>query len=257
MDTIPLITLCRKELVRIVRIWTQTLVPPLITTSLYFLIFGKVLGERLGDMDGKTYMQFIAPGLILMATINSSYSNVSSSFFSARFSRSIEEMLISPMPRWQIIVGYMSGGLFRGLVVGSIVSAIAFYFANIPVMYYLASIPLLFFSSAIFSMAGFLNGILARKFDDVAFIPSFVITPLVYLGGVFYPVSSLPDGWRQVSYLNPIYYLVAGYRDMLLGTSYSPLNAYLNILMLCGFIFTLFFVNNHLLKKGKGLLQLG
>jgi ABC-2 type transport system permease protein len=244
-------------LVRIVRIWTQTLIPPLITTSLYFLIFGKVLGERLGSMEGKTYMQFIAPGLILMAIINSSYSNVSSSFFSARFSKSIEEMLISPMPRWQIIVGYMCGGIFRGLVVGSIVSIVAFHFAKISIQYYFYSLPLLFFSAAIFSMAGFLNGILAKKFDDVAFIPSFVITPLVYLGGVFYPVSNLPDGWRQVSYLNPIYYLVAGYRDMLLGTNYSPLNSYLNICMLCIFTIALFTVNNYLLKKGRGLLQLG
>ena len=213
------VTIVRKEVTRILRIWGQTIVPPAITMSLYFIIFGNLIGSRIGQMDGFDYMQFIVPGLVMMSVITNSYGNMVSSFFGAKFGHHIEELLISPQPNWIILLGYVTGALFRGLVVGAVVIAVSLFFTRLDVQHPLITVSILILTAVVFAMAGMVNAIFAQKFDDIAIIPTFVLTPLTYLGGVFYSISLLPPFWEKVSAWNPILYMVNGFRYGILGVS--------------------------------------
>jgi ABC-2 type transport system permease protein len=212
-------TIVRKEVTRILRIWTQTLVPPVITMTLYFIIFGNLIGRRIGEMGGFGYMQFIVPGLIMMAVITSSYGNMVSSFFGAKFGRHIEELLISPLPNWVILAGYVTGALTRGLMVGSVVILVSLFFTQLEVQHPLITVSVLLITSIVFAMAGMVNAIYAQNFDDISIIPTFILAPLTYLGGVFYSISLLPEFWQKVSAFNPILYMVNGFRYGILGVS--------------------------------------
>jgi len=219
LNWIGLKTIVTKEIFRVLRIWVQTIVPPAITMTLYFIIFGNLIGRRIGTMDGFDYMQFIAPGLIMMSVITNSYGNVVSSFFGAKFGRHIEEMLVSPMSNATIILGHVAGGVLRGLLVGAMVTAIALAFTDLHVEHPVITFSMVLLSSIVFALAGFINAVFARKFDDISIVPTFVLTPLTYLGGVFYSISLLPDFWQQVSRANPILYMVNAFRYGILGVS--------------------------------------
>jgi ABC-2 type transport system permease protein len=219
IESVALLTLCRKEFDRVLRIWGQTILPPAINMGLYFLIFGSLIGRRIGQMNGFDYSQYIAPGLIMMAVITNSYGNVVSSFFSAKINRHLEEMLVAPMSNLVIILGHMAGGIIRGLMVGLTVTIVARFFTPLPVTHPLITASVFVLCAAIFSLGGLLNGILAKNFDDVSIIPSFVLAPLTYLGGVFYSVTLLPDFARQLSELNPILYIVSAFRYGMLGAA--------------------------------------
>ena len=212
-------TIVRKEVSRIIRIWGQTVVPPAITMTLYFVIFGNLIGSRIGEMGGFDYMQFIVPGLVMMSVITSSYGNIVSSFFGAKFGRHIEELLISPLPNWVILAGYVTGALSRGIMVGSVVMVVSLFFTSIEIQHPWIMISVLLLTSVVFAMAGMVNAIFATKFDDIAIVPTFILTPLTYLGGVFYSISLLPEFWQKVSAFNPILYMVNGFRYGILGVS--------------------------------------
>ena len=246
-------TIVRKEVVRIVRIWIQTIVPPAITMTLYFIIFGNLIGRRIGTMDGYDYMQYIAPGLIMMSVITNSYGNVVSSFFGAKFGRHLEEMLVSPMSYATIILGHVAGGVLRGLLVGLLVTAVALFFTRLEVQHPLITISIVLLSSVVFALAGFINAVFAKKFDDISIIPTFVLTPLTYLGGVFYSISLLPDFWQKVSLANPILYMVNAFRYGILGASdIGIVNAYA---LLVFFAVLLFTVCMQLMKRGVGIRE--
>ena len=196
---VAFLTIVRKEYLRVIRIWVQTIVPPAITMTLYFLIFGTLIGSRIGTMDGYSYMQFIAPGLIMMSVITNSYGNVVSSFFGAKFQKHIEEMLVSPVPNSIIVLGHVAGGVVRGLMVGTLVACVALAFTQLKIEHPLIMLSMVILTSVVFSLAGFINAMFAKKFDDISIIPTFVLTPLTYLGGVFYSISLLPDFWQKVS----------------------------------------------------------
>ena len=250
-NLVALRTITRREVVRILRIWTQTLIPPAITMTLYFLIFGGLIGSRVGDMGGFSYMQFIVPGLVMMSVIQNSYGNISSSFFGAKFGRHVEEMLVSPMPNWVILTGYVAGAVLRGLMVGAIVLCIALLFTRVHVPHPLVTLSTVLLGATIFALAGFVNAALARKFDDIAIVPTFILTPLTYLGGVFYSVKLLP-GWAEAAtHANPIFYMVNAFRYGLLGVSDVPL--WLAYALMLGFAAALAAVGLWLLKKGAGL----
>jgi ABC-2 type transport system permease protein len=212
-------TIVRKELTRILRIWGQTIVPPAITMSLYFIIFGQLIGRRIGHIGSFTYMEYIVPGLVIMSVITNSYGNMVSSFFGAKYGKHIEELLISPLPNWIILAGYVSGALARGLLVGSVVLVVSLLFTRLHVAHPLVAVSVLLMTAVVFSMAGMVNAIFARKFDDIAIIPTFVLAPLTYLGGVFYSTALLSDFWQKVSVFNPILYMVNGFRYGILGVS--------------------------------------
>lgn len=248
---IPLDTIVRKEIRRFIRIWVQTIVPPVITMSLYFIIFGRLIGRQIGDISGFTYMQFIVPGLIMMSVITNSYMNVCSSFFSTKFQKSVEELLVSPTPNSIIILGYCIGGIARGILVGFVVVLVSLFFTNLSTYNLFYLIIFAFLTAAVFSLGGLTNAIFAKKFDDISIIPTFVITPLTYLGGVFYSIEQLPGIWQMVSRLNPILYMINGFRYGFLGI--SDVNLTLSVLILVFFIVTLFAVNLFLLRKGTGL----
>ncbi len=250
-NLISLFSITRKESTRIFRIWVQTLVPPVITMTLYFIIFGRLIGSQLRDVGGYDYMAFIAPGLIMMSIITNSYTNTVSSFFSAKFQRNIEELLVSPTPDYIIVLGYVSGGMVRGLCVGLLVSFVSLFFTGIPLFNLGYVILFAILTSFVFSLAGMINGIFARKFDDISIIPTFVITPLTYFGGVFYSISLLPDFWQTLSRANPIVYMIDGFRYGFLGISDIPVVSGLGMLLL--FSVVLFSVNLYLLKKGIGI----
>ena len=250
-NLIALGTIARREVARILRIWAQTLVPPAITATLYFLIFGRLVGSRIGSMNGITYMQFIVPGLVMMSIIQNAYGNISSSFFGAKFGRHVEELLVSPMPNWVILGGYVAGGVLRGLMVGVIVLLIAMFFTPVRVPHPLVMVSTVFLGAAIFSLAGFINAVYAKKFDDVAIVPTFILTPLTYLGGVFYSVKLLPPWAEAATHMNPIFYMVNAFRFGLLGVSDVPL-AMAYALML-GFALALSGLALWLLKRGVGL----
>lgn len=241
-------TLLRKEVQRFLRIWVQTILPPAITTALYFVIFGKLIGSQLRSIAGYSYIDYIIPGLILMTVITNSYANVVSSFYSAKFHRSIEEMLISPMPNYVILAGFISGGVARGLLVGSVVYAVSLFFTDLPVTNAPLVVVTLVLTSVLFSLAGFLNGVYARSFDDISVIPTFVLAPLTYLGGVFYSVEMLPSPWRDVSLLNPILYMVNGFRHGLLGV--SDLNPQVSVVITLIFIVVLASAALYMLDRG-------
>jgi len=212
-------TIVIKEIRRFSRIWVQTLVPPAITIALYFVIFGNLVGRRVGEMGGFQYMEFIVPGLIMMSVIQNSYSNVVSSFFSQKFQRSIEELLVSPVPNYVILTGFIVGGMARGLAVGGIVTTLSLFFAELQIAYPLITVSVILLTSLVFSLAGFINAVYANSFDDISIVPTFVLTPLIYLGGVFYSTQMLPPFWQTVSALNPIFYMVNAFRYGFLGAS--------------------------------------
>ena len=248
---IAFITILRKEIKRFTRIWVQTLLPPAITMILYFVIFGKLIGSRIGDMGGFSYIEFVAPGLIMMAVITNAYANVSSSFFSAKFQRSIEELLVSPTPNYIILLGYVMGGVARGVAVGLIVTVMSLFFADLHIHHWFTTIFIVFMTSVLFSIAGFINAIYANTFDDVSIIPTFVLTPLTYFGGVFYSINLLPEFWQQISVLNPILHMVNAFRYGMLGI--SDLNVGMALVGLTLFVVVLFAAALHLLKTGKRL----
>ncbi|MBE9567543.1 MAG: ABC transporter permease, partial [Proteobacteria bacterium] len=205
---VALKTIAIKEYLRFIRIWIQTIVPPAITIALYFIIFGEIIGSQISDINGFRYMDYIVPGLILMAVITNSYSNVVSSFFSSKFHHSIEEMLVSPLPNNIILLGFVSGGVARGLIVGIIATVVSMYFSHLQVHSYLVTFSVVILTSVLFSLAGFINAAYARNFDDISIIPTFILTPMIYLGGVFYSIKMLPEFWQSVSLANPILYMV-------------------------------------------------
>ncbi|ARF12983.1 ABC transporter permease [Sporosarcina ureae] len=240
-----------KETNRYLRIWVQTLVPPVITTTLYFIIFGNLIGKRIGEMDGFSYMEFIVPGLIMMSVITSSYSNVSSSFFSQKFQKNIEELLVAPVPTHIIIWGFVIGGIGRSILVGILVTIISLFF--VPLQVHSWSIVILTFlmTAILFSLAGLLNGIFAKSFDDVSIVPTFILQPLTYLGGVFFAISMLPPFWQVISHFNPIVYMISGFRFGILGVIDVPI--LFSILISITFIVVLYVINWYLIEKGRGL----
>ncbi|HEX4481920.1 MAG TPA: ABC transporter permease [Rudaea sp.] len=249
---IALGTIARREVTRILRIWSQTLLPPAITMTLYFLIFGKLIGSRVGEIaPGISYIEYIAPGLVMMSMIQNSYGNISSSFFGAKFQRFVEEMLVSPMPGWTILGGYVAGAVMRGFMVGVIVLGLSLFFTKIHLYHPLVTLSTFLLAAVIFALLGFLNAIFARKFDDVAIIPTFVLTPLTYLGGVFYNVAQLPSPWKEISYVNPILYMVNAFRYGLLGTSEIGLGWSYAVMVAFVIVFGAFCL--FLLKRGVGL----
>ena len=244
-------TIVIKEVLRFLRIWGQTILPAAITTSLYFLIFGTLIGDRIGEMEGYSYQAFIVPGLILMAVITNSYANTVSSFFQAKYQRHIEELIISPVPNWIILAGYVTGGVARGLVVGAVVTAVTLFFSNVSVAHPLLTLLVVVLTSILFALAGFINAVFARNFDDIAVIPNFVLTPLTYLGGVFYSISLLPPFWQTLSLANPVLYMINAFRYGILGVSdIRPETALL--LILC-FIVGLGGASLWLLHRGVGI----
>jgi len=253
LNWIALKTVVWKEVVRIIRIWIQTVVPPAITMTLYFIIFGNLIGRRIGTMDGFDYMQFIAPGLIMMSVITNSYGNVVSSFFGAKFARHIEEMLVAPMSNATVIIGHIAGGVFRGLLVGVLVTIVALFFTKLEVAHPFITISIVILSSTVFALAGFINGVFAQKFDDISIVPTFVLTPLTYLGGVFYSISLLPEFWQKVSLANPIIYMVNAFRYGFLGVSdINIVHAYAIVVL---FMVGLFTVSLMLLNRGIGIRE--
>ena len=244
-------TIVRKEVTRFMRIWQQTLLPPVITTSLYFVIFGNLIGPRIGAMEGFRYIDFIVPGLILMSVITNAYANVSSSFFSAKFQRSIEEIQVSPTPNWVILAGYVTGGMARGLLVGVVVTCVALLFSRLHLHSLPVMLSVIFLTAMLFALGGFMNGLFARKFDDVSIIPTFVLTPLTYLGGVFYSINLLPPFWQAVSHGNPILYMINGFRYGFLG--FSDIDLTLSYLIILAFVVALFSINLAMLNRGYGI----
>ncbi|MGB5247292.1 MAG: ABC transporter permease [Woeseia sp.] len=253
LNWVAMKTIVRKEIVRVLRIWVQTIVPPAITMTLYFIIFGNLIGRRIGEMDGFDYMQYIAPGLIMMSVITNSYGNVVSSFFGAKFGRHVEEMLVSPMSNATIIIGHVAGGVIRGLLVGSLVTVIALGFTSLKVEHPLITLSMVLLASTVFALAGFINAMFARKFDDISIIPTFVLTPLTYLGGVFYSISLLPEFWQKLSLANPILYMVNAFRYGILGTSDISIgHAYLLVIF---FVVLLFSACMILMNRGVGIRE--
>ncbi|MCX2788903.1 ABC transporter permease [Vibrio sp. Sgm 5] len=244
-------SLVTKEVNRFTRIWVQTLVPPAITMTLYFIIFGNLIGSRIGDMNGFSYMEYIVPGLIMMSVITNSYSNVASSFFSSKFQRNIEELLVAPVPNYIIILGFVMGGVVRGLLVGTIVTFVSLFFVDLQVDHWGIIIATVFMTSVVFSLGGLINAVYAKTFDDISIIPTFVLTPLTYLGGVFYSISLLPEFWQGVSKLNPIVYMVNAFRYGFLGVSDVGIVTSFSVLIV--FVVALYALAHYLVTKGIGL----
>lgn len=244
-------TIFQKEVRRFMRIWMQTLLPPAITMTLYFVVFGQLIGKRVGEMDGVDYMSFIVPGLIMMSVITSAYSNVSSSFFSNKFQHSIEELMVAPVHPLTMLFGYVAGGMARGIGVGIIVTLVSLYFTSLQIHNIWVVILVVVLAATVFSLGGFVNGLLATKFDDVSIVPTFFIAPLTYLGGVFYSISLLPEFWQKVSLLNPILHLVNTFRYGVLGI--SDINIMVALSMLVVFVVLLTLWSLWLLNKGTGL----
>lgn len=244
-------SIINKETNRFMRIWVQTLVPPAITMTLYFVIFGSLIGSRIGDMGGFSYMEFIVPGLIMMSVITNSYSNVASSFFSAKFQRNVEELLVAPVPNYIIVLGYVGGGVARGVLVGLIVTLLSLFFVDIRIHHLAVIIATVVLSSTLFSLGGLINAIYAKSFDDISIVPTFVLTPLTYLGGVFYSLTLLPGFWQHVASANPIVYMVNAFRYGFLGVSDVSIPVAFAVML--GFIVALFSIAMHLINKGTGL----
>lgn len=244
-------TILTKEVLRFTRIWVQTILPSVVTTTLYFVIFGRLIGDRIGPMDGLPYLDFIVPGLVLMAVITNAYSNVVSSFYSSKFSRYVEELLVSPAPNWVILAGYVMGGVVRGLAVGGAVLLVAAIFTPIEIHSVAVTFLVFAMTAVLFSLGGFINAVYANSFDDISIIPTFVLTPLTYLGGVFYSIELLPPFWQGVSLANPVLYMVNGFRYGLHGVSDIPLGVAFGIIL--AFILALTFYSLRLLRRGVGI----
>jgi len=244
-------TILIKEILRFSRIWVQTILPPAITTTLYFIIFGELIGSQIADIDGFSYMEYIVPGLILMAIITNSYANVVSSFYGSKFQHNIEEMLISPMPNYIILLGFISGGVARGIIVGGVVTLVSLFFTDLHIEHVFVTSIVVFLTAILFSLAGFINGVYAKSFDDISIVPTFILTPLTYLGGVFYSITMLPGLWQNISMINPILYMVNTFRYGIIGISdINILPAFFIIIL---FIVSLFWWSMVLLNKGIGI----
>ena len=236
------------------RIWVQTLVPPAVTMSLYFVIFGSLIGPRIGTMDGFDYIQFMIPGLIMMSVITNSYNNVVSSFYGIKFQKSIEELLISPMPNWSILLGFVLGGVARGVMIGFIVYGVSLlFYPSFTIVNPLLTLFVLFLTAILFSLMGFINAVFADSFDDISIIPTFILTPLIYLGGVFYSINILPEVWRSISMANPMLYVVNTFREGMLGV--SDVSIMFSLGMILGFIGLLTGACLYLLNKGTGIRE--
>lgn len=244
-------TVLRKEVSRFLRIWSQTLLPPAITMTLYFIIFGHVLGGMIGNIEGFRYIQYIAPGLIMMSVITNSYTNVVSSLYSIRFTKSIEELVVAPVPNALILLSFTAGGVARGIITGLTVTVIALFFTQLHLHYFLITLLVVILAATLFALAGFTNALFARSFDDISIIPTFVLTPLTYLGGIFYPLSLLPAFFQKLSLLNPILYMVNAFRYGILGISDISISVALVILLAASIL--LFVINLRLLNKGVGI----
>ena len=249
--TIAFRTLVIKETVRFIRIWPQTLLPPAISTALYFLIFGKLIGDRIGTISGAHYIDYIVPGIILMSVISHSYANVVSSFYSTKFQRNIEELLVAPIPNAVILGGYVSGGIIRGLLVGIVVTLISLLFADVKINNLAITLSIALLTATVFSLAGFINAVLAESFDDISIIPNFVLTPLNYLGGVFYSLDMLPHIWQTISLGNPILYMVNAFRYGFIGV--TDIDIAMSFMITGGFIVALTLISLYLLHKGTGI----
>ena len=248
-----LFTIVRKEIRRYLRIWPQTLFPSAITMSLYFVIFGSLIGSRIGEMGGFSYMEFVVPGLIMMAIVTNSYSNVVSSFYGSKFNDSIEELLVSPTPNYIILLGYVIGGVSRGLLVAIIVTLVSLFFTRLQIYNHILVLVVILLTSTLFSLGGFINAVFANSFDDISIVPTFVLTPLIYLGGVFYSMDLLPEFWANVSQLNPLVYVINAFRYGVLGV--SDVSISFALLMITGFTLLSFMYSIHLLNSGTRLRQ--
>jgi len=244
-------TILVKEVLRFLRIWVQTILPSAVTTALYFVIFGHLIGERIGPMDGFRYLDFIVPGLVLMAVITNAYANVVSSFYSSKFSRYVEELLIAPVPNWVVLAGYVAGGVARGTLVGVVVTLVALFFTDLQIQSYGVTLLVFLLTAVLFALGGFINAVYANSFDDISIIPTFVLTPLTYLGGVFYSIHLLPPPWQQVSLGNPVLYMINAFRYGILGISDIPLGVAFLIILL--FIAALTIYSLRLLDRGAGV----
>ncbi|MBI2801725.1 MAG: ABC transporter permease [Gammaproteobacteria bacterium] len=244
-------TIVNKEVNRFMRIWLQTILPPAITMALYFVIFGNLIGPRIGKMHGFNYMQYIAPGIIMMAVITNAYANVVSSLFGAKFQRHIEEILVAPIPDILIVGGFVAGGVARGIIVGAAVTLVALFFTDLQVHSYAVTISVVILTAVLFSLAGYINALFAKKFDDISIVPTFILTPLTYLGGVFYSIDLLPEFWQRVSLGNPILYMVNAFRYGVLGVSDIDLTTAFAVILL--FIVALFGISLELMRRGTGL----
>ncbi|HEY8520376.1 MAG TPA: ABC transporter permease [Gammaproteobacteria bacterium] len=251
MNAIGLVTIVRKEVRRVLRIWIQTIVPPAITMTLYFIIFGRLIGERIGDMDGVPYITFIAPGLIMMQVITNSFGNVVSSFFSSKLMLHLEEMLVAPLSYATIVLGFVIGGVVRGLLVAALVTAVALFFTDLRIEHPFVTFSTILMTAALFSLAGLMNAIFAKSFDDISIVPTFVLAPLTYLGGVFFSIELLSPAWQTVAMANPILYMVNAFRYGMLGTSDIPLGA--AYALMGGLLVAFFVAVLVLLKRGTGI----
>jgi ABC-2 type transport system permease protein len=244
-------TIVTKEVLRFMRIWVQTLLPPAITTTLYFVIFGKLIGDRIGEMDGYRYIDFIVPGLILMSVIQNSYANVVSSFFGTKLQHYIEELLIAPVPHWVVLSGYVVGGVARGTMVGVLVTIISLFFTDLSINSYALTLLVFVLTSILFALAGFINAVYAKSFDDISIVPTFILTPLTYLGGVFYSIQLLPEIWQNLSLANPVLYMVNTFRFGILGV--SDINVTVALMIILAFIVVLTAYSLVLLSRGVGI----
>ncbi|MDP1539747.1 MAG: ABC transporter permease [Moraxellaceae bacterium] len=252
-NRVALTTIVVKEIRRFTRIWVQTLLPPAITMTLYFVIFGNLVGRSITDMGGFTYMQFIVPGLIMMAVITNSYANVVSSFFGAKFQRSIEEMLVAPVPHATILAGFVLGGVARGLLVAVIVTLVSLFFTQLSLHNVFVMVYSVLITAILFSLGGFINAVFAKTFDDVSLVPTFILTPLTYLGGVFYSMDVLSPFWQNLSLLNPIVYMVNAFRYGVLG--HSDVNVFVSLVVMTVFTVAAYAVAYTLLKRGTGMRE--
>lgn len=249
-------TMLRKDMVRIFRIWVQTFLPSVVTSILYFAVFGTVLGDRIGEMQGVDYMTFVVPGLVMLAIVTSAYANSSFTFFQSKFfMRSIDEMLVSPMPPWLIIAGFVAGGVIRGVLVGALVMIVSLFFTGLSITFHNVLIIFAFalLTSLVFALAGLVNGVYAKTIDGINLVPTFVLTPLVYLGGIFYSVHNLPDWWQAITYANPLFYLINGFRYGFLGI--SDISLIIAVGILGAMIVALVAINWYLIRTGLGLKQ--
>jgi ABC-2 type transport system permease protein len=244
-------TIVVREIRRFTRIWQQTLLPPAITIALYFVIFGTLIGPRIGDMSGFSYIEFVVPGLIMMSVITNSYGNVVSSFYGSKFQRNVEELLVAPVPNYVILLGYVTGGVARGLSVGVIVTLLSLFFTQLQIHSLITTVSIVLLTAVLFSLAGFINAVFAKSFDDISIIPTFILTPLTYLGGVFYSISMLPEFWQGVSQLNPILYMVNAFRFGFLGV--TDINLVWAFAIVIGFCVALAGYSLYLLEKSKKL----
>ena len=247
----PYRTIVIKEVRRFLRIWVQTVLPPVVTTVLYYVIFGGLIGSRIGEMDGYAYIDFIVPGLILMTVITNSYANVVSSFYSSKFQGFVEELLIAPVPHWIILAGYVTGGIVRGLTVGLAVTLVSLFFTDLAVHHLGVTLLVVVLTGVLFATAGFINAIYANSFDDISVVPTFVLTPLTYLGGVFYSIGTLPEFWQGISLANPVLYMINAFRYGLLGT--TDVNPAVAFAVIAAFIAGLIAFSLWLLHRGVGL----